>query len=209
VRHGSDRVRGGDDGALIARLIAGEASAFGELVDRYHVRMGRMAMGFVADRTVAEEVVQDTWLAVMTGLDGFEGRSSLGTWIYRILANRARTRAVRERRSVPFSALESDGSDDAGLGGRFDEVGHWSAPPRTWEVEDPERLCLRREAMEVLGRALDALPANQRLVVMLRDVEGLDADEVCNILEVTETNQRVLLHRARTKLRSVLEEHLG
>lgn len=204
----SKRARAGDDGVLVARLIAGEASAFGELVDRYHARMVRIAMGFVADRTVAEEVVQDTWLVVMTGLEGFEGRSSLATWIYRILANRARTRAVRERRSVPFSALGGD-DDDGALAGRFDEVGHWSSPPRGWEVEDPEKLCLRREAMEVLKRAMDTLPANQRLVVMLRDVEGLEADEVCNILEVTETNQRVLLHRARTRLRTVLEEHLG
>jgi len=209
VRDGAERVRGSDEGALVARLIAGEASAFGELVDRYHARLVRMALGFVADRGAAEEVVQDTWVAVMTGLDGFEGRSSLGTWVYRILANRARTRAVRDKRSVPFSALEPAGDEDGPLRGRFDEVGHWSAPPRAWEEEDPERLCLRREAMEVLGRAIDALPANQRLVVLLRDVEGLGSDEVCNILEVTETNQRVLLHRARAKLRAALEEHLG
>lgn len=207
--NGSERARA-DDGALVARLIAGEARAFGELVDRFHARMVRLAMGFVADRSAAEEVVQDTWLVVMTGLEGFEGRSSLGTWIFRILANRARTRAVRERRMVPFSALGDGAEDgDSGLGARFDGVGHWSTPPRAWSEEDPERVCLRREAMEVLGRAMDALPANQRLVVMLRDVEGLESDEVCNILDVSETNQRVLLHRARTKLRTALEEHLG
>jgi len=196
---------------LIERLVAGDEAAFTQLVGRFHPNLVRFALAFVRDRSVAEEVVQDTWLAVVKGLASFERRSSLKTWIFRIAANRARTRGVREARSTPLSAFESraDGQGPAVDPARFDERGRWTAPPRRWEEQDPEKLLMRGETMEVLQRALDGLPPNQRTVVVLRDIEGLESAEICNILEVSETNLRVLLHRGRVRLRAVLEEHLG
>ncbi len=197
-----------DDAAFVARLAAGEPAAFGALIDRFGGRLLRLAMGFVNERSVAEEVVQDTWVAVVSGLKSFEGRSSLDTWVFRILCNRARTRAVREKRTVPFSSLEFDG-EVALEGDRFDAKGHWASPPRRWDEEDPEKLLLRHEMLVVLRDAIAVLPTTQRVVVTLRDIEGLESAEVCNILDITETNQRVLLHRARARLRAALEETLG
>jgi len=197
------------DGALIDRLLAGDEAAFALLVERFHGHLIRVAQVFVRDRSVAEEVVQDTWVAVVQGLPSFERRSSLETWIFRILTNRARTRGVREARSTPLSAFESDEGEPAVDPARFTERGGWASPPRRWEDQDPERLLMRGETMLVLQQALDALPPNQRAVVVLRDVEGLEAAEVCNMLEVSETNMRVLLHRGRAKLRAALEAHLG
>jgi len=199
-----------DDANLVARLLAGEEQAFVTLIDTYHARLLRLALGFVADRSVAEEVVQDTWAGVMAALPSFERRASLKTWIFRILVNRARTRGVREKRTVPFSALEDP--DDAGRqahAARFDGGGSWLEPPRPWDDETPERLLLRRETMAILRQAIDALPPGQRAVIVLRDIEGVSSEEVCNILDITETNQRVLLHRARVRLRAALEGHLG
>lgn len=195
-----------DDDLLVARLLAGDEAAFRSLVDRFHGRLIRLAGGFVASPAIAEEVVQETWVAVVTGLAKFQGKSSLDTWIIRILCNRARTRGVREKRSVPFSAL---GDEERAEAGRFRGDGHWSAPPATFGEGDPERLVLRAEVMAAMAEALEALPPNQRLVVTLRDIEGLDADEVCNVLDVSETNQRVLLHRGRARLRAVLEQRFG
>jgi RNA polymerase sigma-70 factor (ECF subfamily) len=165
-------------------------------------------MTFVSDRATAEDVVQDTWLGVMRGLDTFEGRSALNTWIFRILTNRAKSRAVRDARSIPFSSLEShDHEEESAVDpALFQPNGTWADPPRRWNHDTPERLLMRREAVQQLQGAIEELPANQRVVVILRDIEGLDADEVCNILEISETNQRVLLHRARSKLRRALEE---
>jgi len=198
-----------DDTTLVARLAAGEPEAFGALVDRFQARLLRLAMGFVGERSVAEEAVQDTWVAVVKGLGTFEGRSSLDTWVFRILCNRARTRGVREKRTVPFSAISDDDGESVLERERFTAKGRWASPPRRWDEEDPEKLLLRRETMAVLQDAIDGLPATQRVVVTLRDIEGLDSAEVCNILEISETNQRVLLHRARVRLRTALEERLG
>jgi len=194
---------------LLDRLLIGDEAAFVQLVGRFHAHLIRVALMFVRDRSVAEEVVQDTWVAVVQGLPSFERRSSLETWMFRILANRARTRGVREARSTPLSAFESDDDEAAVDPARFNERGGWAAPPRRWEDQDPERLLMRGETMAVLQTALDALPPNQRAVVVLRDVEGVEAADACNILEVSETNMRVLLHRARAKLRAALEAHLA
>ncbi|OGQ12244.1 MAG: hypothetical protein A2138_17120 [Deltaproteobacteria bacterium RBG_16_71_12] len=196
------------DRALVAKLRARDATAFSELLERYHGPLLRLAMAFVPSRAVAEEVVQETWLGVLDGLDRFEGRSSLKTWIFRILTNRAKARGVREKRTVPFSALADDGGDHepAVDAARFQQDGMWGVPPRRWEDDTPEKLLMTAQAIERLEGAIAALPPNQRAVVTLRDVDGLDADEVCNVLEITETNQRVLLHRARSRLRAVLED---
>jgi RNA polymerase sigma-70 factor (ECF subfamily) len=199
-----------EDFALVRRLVAGDASAFALLVDRYHGRLLRLAMTFVSDRAAAEDVVQDTWLGVMRGLETFEGRSALSTWIFRILTNRAKTRALRDARSLPFSALDSPDQEHepAVDPARFQPNGAWADPPRRWDDDTPEKLLMKQEAVHHLQEAIEGLPANQRAVVILRDIEGLGSDEVCNVLEISETNQRVLLHRARAKLRRALEESL-
>jgi RNA polymerase sigma-70 factor (ECF subfamily) len=173
--------------------------------------MLRVAMTYVHDRAVAEEVVQDTWVAVLNGLDRFEGRSSLRTWIFRILMNRAISRFGRERRSVPFSAF-GDGEDEPSVDpDRFHspdhpQAGQWASPPRSWDAI-PEDVLASDETLEVIRDAVDRLPDGQRAVMALRDLQGLSSAETCNVLGITETNQRVLLHRARTKVRRVLEEH--
>jgi RNA polymerase sigma-70 factor (ECF subfamily) len=198
------------DLALVKRLLAGDATAFTLLVDRYHGRLLRLAMTFVTDRAAAEDVVQDTWIGVMKGLETFEGRSALNTWIFRILTNRAKTRALRDARSLPFSSLENprDDPQSAVDPARFQSNGTWADPPRRWDDDTPEQLLMKQETVRDLQGAIETLPANQRAVVVLRDIEGLDSDEVCNVLEISETNQRVLLHRARSRLRRVLEEHI-
>jgi RNA polymerase sigma-70 factor (ECF subfamily) len=160
---------------------------------------------------VAEEVVQDTWIAVLRGLRGFEGRSSLKTWIFRILVNVARTRFARENRSVPFSSLggaEDDRAEPSVDPDRFAEDGQWRSPPRDWH-ELPETRLLSRETCGVIDEAIASLPRNQAEVITLRDVGGWSSGEVCTLLEISEGNQRVLLHRARSKVRAALERHLG
>jgi len=189
---------------LLERLRAGEEEAFVTLVGRYHDAMLRLARTFVRSHAVAEEVVQDTWVAVLRGVDRFEGRSSLRTWLLTILANRARTAGAREARSVP----DSDGAAAAVDGTRFDSSGAWSSPPEQW-VEDVEErvgaVALRGQILTALG----AMPARQRAVVMLRDVDGLRSDEVCEVLALTPANERVLLHRGRSRLRQALEDTIG
>jgi RNA polymerase sigma-70 factor, ECF subfamily len=208
-----DRVREERDRRLLAALRAGDEAAFASLVAAHHASLHRLARSFGATDAVAEEIVQETWVAALRGLDGFEERSSLRTWLFAILRNQARRRATRERRTLPFSALAQD--DDAGdpavdprrfrgPGHRWED--HWATPPRPWE--DPERRLASVEAREHLRRALDALPDRQRIVVVLRDVEGLAAEEVCALLEISEGNQRVLLHRARGRLRAILEAYV-
>jgi RNA polymerase sigma-70 factor, ECF subfamily len=197
---------------LVDGLRAGDESAFTRLVQEYGPSMLRVARMFVSSRAVAEEVVQEAWLGVLNGIGRFEGRSSLKTWIFRILTNTAKTRAVREGRSIPFSALGGDDEEGAIDPDRFlgDDTrfpGHWAAPPQRWEAQ-PERNLLASEVLEVIEREIAKLPPNQAIVVTMRDVEGFDADEVRNALEISETNQRVLLHRARTRLRRALEEYL-
>lgn len=201
-----------DDAALVDRLLARDEKVFAAVVERHHESLVRLALAFVSSRAVAEEVAQETWLAVLRGLSSFERRSSFKTWLFRILSNRAKSRGVREGRSVPFSALGSDeelaNHEPAVDPGRFDGKQMWVEPPASWG-DDPEAKLGRAEAVRVLEEAIATLPANQRAVVLLRDVEGLDANEVCNALEISETNQRVLLHRARSRLRKALAQHLG
>jgi RNA polymerase sigma-70 factor (ECF subfamily) len=176
------------------------------LVDKYGPSLLRVAMLYVPTRAVAEEVVQETWLAVLTGIERFEGRSSLKTWLFRILTNKAKTRGRRERRTVPVSSLAVDGDEDGTAVelDRFAQSGEWKSPPRGV----PEERLLAGEARRTIEEAIEALPENQRAVITLRDVEGLSADEACNVLGVSETNQRVLLHRARAKVRAAFERYL-
>ncbi|MBI5494866.1 MAG: sigma-70 family RNA polymerase sigma factor [Deltaproteobacteria bacterium] len=197
-----------DEAVLLERLRRGDEAAFSHLVERHHRPLLRLARSFVSSQAVAEEVVQDTWVAVITGLPTFEARSSLKTWIFRILANRARTRGVREGRSVPFSSLSGD-DEPAVDASRFSANGMWSRPPEAWDGNAPDTILMNGEAMRSLSRAMEELPPAQAAVVTLRDVAGMDSAEVCSVLEISETNQRVLLHRARSKLRRVLEEHVG
>ncbi len=195
---------------LVEALKRGDEDAFASLVRRYHAALLRLALMYVATREQAEDVVAETWLGVLNGIDRFEGRSSLKTWIFRILVNRAKTKGVRERRSVPFSSLE--GHDDEAAPSvdpaRFAGAGFWSAPPDSWEGIPEERL-LSAETRMVVDDAIAMLPEMQRAVITLRDVQGLSADEARDLLEVSDANQRVLLHRARSKVRARLEEYLG
>ncbi|WP_242336675.1 MULTISPECIES: RNA polymerase sigma factor [unclassified Anaeromyxobacter] len=198
-----------EDSELVRRVRAGDRSVFAGLVRRHGGALLRFARLFVRESSAAEEVVQDTWMAVLEGLDDFEARASFKTWLYRILANRARTRAVREGRSVPFSALAETGSDEHAVAPeRFDAGGMWRDPPVGWTDETPERLALEAETRAVMAAAVQALPPAQRAVLVLRDEDGLETKEICNLLDLTVTNQRVLLHRARTRVRQALEAHM-
>ncbi len=204
-----------DERALVAALRRGEEAAFVELARRHGPALLRLARTFVRDRAVAEEVVQETWLAVLNGIDRFEGRSSLKTWIFQILSNRARTRAVRERRSAPFSSLAADGEGEGAAvdADRFrgaDQrwMGHWGAAPDDWRRLPEERL-LGRETLARVRAAIDTLPPRQADVLVLRDVEGWAPDEVCAALDISDANQRILLHRARSKVRAALASYLA
>jgi RNA polymerase sigma-70 factor (ECF subfamily) len=203
-----------EDVRLVEALRSGNESAFVSLIDMYHSSLLRLAMIFVTSQAVAEEVVQETWLGVLHGLDRFEGRSSLKTWIFRILANRAKTRAQREGRSVPFSSISeftSEIHETAIEPERFQgpdqrSPGQWVSFPRSWD-EIPEERMLAQETMTRIQEAIDALPIGQREVITLRDIEGCTSDEACNVLSISEANQRVLLHRARCKVRRALERY--
>jgi RNA polymerase sigma-70 factor (ECF subfamily) len=196
------------DDAVLERLLAGDEAAFAALVTAHHNSLLRLARTFVSDRGAAEDVVQETWVGVLKGLKTFERRASLKTWIFRILVNRARTRGMRDGRTLTFSALQDPEGTDADLLDRFSADGRWAQPPSLWQEQDPEDLLLRAETVDCIDDAIARLPPNQRAVVTLRDVEGIEAEDVCNILAISETNQRVLLHRARTKVRAGLEKHL-
>jgi RNA polymerase sigma-70 factor (ECF subfamily) len=189
----------GEDEELVTRLQRGDEAAFTALVRAHHASLVRLATAIVGSRALADEVVQDTWLAVVKGVGAFEGRSSLRTWLFRILVNRARTTAGRERRSDTLGDVDSD---------RFDASGVWSAPPVPWADQIDDRLVAEQVA-PLARTAIDTLPDGQRQVLLLRDVEGLPAAEVADILGVTDGNQRVLLHRARAKVRAELEAKLG
>jgi len=200
------------DEKLVEALRAGDEAAFAEIVRAYNSSLLRVAQIYVGSRALAEDVVGETWLAVLNGIDRFEGRSSLKTWIFRILANRAKTRAQRERRTIPFSALDPGRVPEPALEperfrGPEDSrwPGHWAVPPQPW----PEEALLSTETRNKLAEAIEMLPAGQRAVISLRDIEGWSAQEVCNALDISETNQRVLLHRARSKVRKALEEYLA
>lgn len=196
------------DKALVDRILAGEEQAFAELVETHHASMLRLAHAYVSSTAVATEVVQETWMAVLKGLARFEGRAALKTWIFRILTNRAKTRGVKEGRSIPFTAMEPEDREPAVDPAQFSRKGSWTDSPSQWEVTTPEDMLERKQAMQALKEALEHLPPQQRLVVTMRDVEGLDSKDVCNVLEISETNQRVLLHRGRSKLRRLLDGHL-
>jgi RNA polymerase sigma-70 factor (ECF subfamily) len=204
------------EGELLARLRAGDEGAFMDLVDRYGPLMLRIALSHVSSRAVAEEVVQESWLGVLQGLDRFEGRSTLKTWILRIVANRARTRGERERRTVPMSSLAPDADErepavDPERFRSFEDPqypGGWTVPPQSWARLPEERL-IAGETLARVRTAIARLPPRQQEVIVLRDVEGWDADQVCDALELSMGNQRVLLHRARSKVRGELERYLG
>jgi RNA polymerase sigma-70 factor, ECF subfamily len=204
-----------DEARLVAALSRADADAFAALVDRHSRAMIRVAMAYVPSRAAAEEVVQETWIGVMRGIDGFEGRSSLKTWIFRILTNVAMRSGARERRSVPFSALA--GAEDTGEPSvdpdRFLPAdhelfpGHWAIMPARWPT--PEEGLLARETREVIAAAIAELPVAQRTVVALRDVEGWSSEEVREALEISAGNQRILLHRARSRVRNAIESYYG
>ena len=196
----------GPDSEIVAALKRGDESVFAELVDAYGPGLLRVARMYVRDREVAADVVQETWIAVLRGIDRFEGRSSLKTWIYRILINTAKTRGVREARSIPFSAASAD-DGPAVEPDRFLESGAWRIGPSEWAT--PEEELLDGEARDEILAAIDDLPDSQRAVITMRDVEGLPADEVAELLGITDGNQRVLLHRARAKVRQAIEAMEG
>ena len=202
-----------EEAELLARLRAGDERAFESLVDSYHGTMIAVARTYVKSHEVAEEVVQEAWLGVLQSLDRFEGRSSLKTWIMRILVNTAMTRGGREARSVPFSSVAPAGLEEPAVeperfrspGEAF--AGHWSRYPGDWSSL-PEEGLLGRETLEVIKQAIEQLPASQQRVITMRDVAGYSADEVSDALELSPGNQRVLLHRARSRVRAALERHL-
>jgi RNA polymerase sigma-70 factor (ECF subfamily) len=209
-----DGTRTDPDAELLAALRSGDEDAFQALVSEHGPFLMRLVMMYVPSHAVAEEVVQDTWLAALSGLDRFEGRSSLRTWLASIALNKARTRGTREGRIVPFALLRRRYEEGGGpaldpdrfQGRRGERPGWWASPPLAWA--EPERQVEAAETRRVLLEAIRDLPPRQREVIALRDVSGWDAEEVCNALDLTETNQRVLLHRARSKVRAALEEHL-
>jgi RNA polymerase sigma-70 factor (ECF subfamily) len=204
-----------EDEALLAAVRGGDEAAFAALVDRHSPAMVRVAMGYVPTRAAAEETVQDTWIAVMRGIEGFEGRSSLKTWIFRILTNLAMRAGPRERRSVPFSALaraedtgEPSVDPDRFLPAEHELFGgHWLVMPTRWPT--PEEGLLAGETRELIAAAIAGLPLAQRTVIALRDVEGWSSEEVCEALEISAGNQRILLHRARSRVRQAIEDYYG
>lgn len=207
---------GSDEATLLAALRKGDEGAFLALVERYHGPLQRVALSYVGSWALAEEVVQETWLGVLQGLKGFEGRASLKTWIFRILTNRARSKGAREARSITFAdlagsrAADDEPAVDADLfvpDGQPD-AGWWASHPASWSALPEERL-LAAETRGMIEQAVAALPSNQRIVISLRDIEGWPADEVCQLLQLSEVNQRVLLHRARARVRRALEQHLA
>jgi RNA polymerase sigma-70 factor, ECF subfamily len=207
-----ERTASAEEVELLARLRAGDERTFEVLVDRHYGTMLAVARTYVSSRAVAEEVVQEAWLGVLKGLDGFEGRSSLATWIMRIVANIAKTRGVREARSVPYASLVPDGEEAAveperfrGGGDAF--PGHWRAYPANWNSV-PEEVLHERDTLRVAVDAIAELPRVQRAVITMRDVQGCGPEEVCAALEVSDGNQRVLLHRARSRVRAALERHV-
>jgi RNA polymerase sigma-70 factor (ECF subfamily) len=195
---------------LVLALRRGEEAAFRALLAAHDAMLRRLAGRLVSTGASADEVVQETWTAVIEGIASFQGRSSLKTWVTSILLNKAKSRAARDGRSMPFSAaLRDDDADTPAVDpSRFNHRGKWQAPPEKWDADTPEELLGRREVSAILARALEEMPERQRLIVILRDVEGWTSDEVCNVLGLRETNQRVLLHRARSRLRALVEDEL-
>jgi len=208
---GQPPVAASEDMELIVRLRQGDEQAFAWLIDRYHSSLVRLALAHVSDRSVAEEVVQESWIGVLEGLDRFEGRSSLKTWIFRIVTNKAKTRGVRESRHTTFSDFhgETASGEPAVDPTLFRTTGHWAGYwaeyPQPWDEETPEKCLLTKEGTAHLEQAIQALPPKLKQIIILRDVEGLGSKEVCGMLAISEANQRVLLHRARARVRQALE----
>lgn len=198
---------GSSETALLARLRAGEEAAWRHVVRRWHRTLVGLAASVLGDRAAAEEAAQDAWLKIVAGIGGFERRASLSSWMCAIALNEARTRVRQRRRraEVPLDAGPSDGVD----ANRFGADGHWRVPPAVWDVLDPERIVAGRTLWAHVATLIDALPPGQRAVLLLRDVEGLSAEEACRLLEIGPENQRVLLHRGRTRLRTAVEALLG
>ncbi len=192
---------------LIAAILDGDESAFAWLVKKHWGGMMRVSHGILGSESLASEVVQETWEAVFKGLKTFRGESSLSTWIFRIMVNRARRTGKKEARSIPFSGMRQEGSskDEAQLEDEFTAKGRWNSPVHGWHSYDPQQEAMNREGIQLLANGLEELPESQRVVVSLRDVEGLDAKEVSEMLNLSPTNQRQLLHRGRTRLRRMLE----
>lgn len=199
---------------LLRRLREGDESAFDELVSKHHGPLTRMAMGYVADREVAEEVVQDTWMAVIENLSRFEGRSSLRTWIFGILIHKAKDRGVREKRHITFSSFESceedhdEAVDPSYFQQKGESAGHWAIPPQPWDDQTPEKLLASQQTITAMNSAIESLPITLKEVLILRDIEGMDIKEACALLKITETNLYVRLHRARERVRKMVETHL-
>ncbi len=197
-----------NDHELVSRLRLGDEAAFGELIDRHHSSMLRLARMFLGSEASAEETVQETWLAAIDAIDRFEGRSSLKTWLFSILTNQAKKRAKKDKRTRAWSSLFDDEMDEelSTESDRFDGAGHWTRPPIPWKI-NPEERAMKQKLLEVVQMAIEQLPASQQSVVWLRDVEGLSSEEVCRVLELTPGNQRVLLHRGRAKIRDTVEAY--
>jgi RNA polymerase sigma-70 factor, ECF subfamily len=204
-----------DEPGLVQALQAGNKQVFSAVMEKYSGSLLRLALAYVSSRAVAEEVVQETWMGVFEGIHRFESRSSFKTWLFRILTNRAKTRGIRESRYEPVGLSAASPNVDEGSfledslfvaegSGR----GHWRDPPQAWEPDTPERVLLSKECRMAIEHAIERLPATQRQVITLRDIEGVSSGEVCNILEISETNQRVLLHRARTRVRRELDSYV-
>ena len=197
-----------DDAVLVKALGARDADAFAYLLDRYHSSLVRLAQQYVPSRAVAEEVAQETWLAVIEGINRFEHRSSVKTWLFRIMINIARTRGVQEHRTIPFATTPTPDDGPAVDPRRFRRLdprtrGSWKRPPHAWS--EPEQHALDAEILDTVRQAVDRLPPDQREVITMRDLLRWSATEVCDALDITDANQRVLLHRARSKVRAVLE----
>jgi RNA polymerase sigma-70 factor, ECF subfamily len=211
--HTRNALTASEEADLVARLRGGDERAFEALVDRHYATMLSVARGYVRTRAIAEEVVQEAWVGVLNGIDRFEGRSSLRTWIMRIVVNIAISRGEREARSVPFSAFASEEGEEPVVDPeRFRNQddgfpGHWRAYPGNW-ASLPDDALLGRETLGVVMSAIEELPDAQRVVITMRDVAGCTPEEVCGALDVSEGNQRVLLHRARSHVRGALERHL-
>jgi RNA polymerase sigma-70 factor, ECF subfamily len=209
-------VASAEDLRLVEALRAGDEKAFMELVERYGPSMLRVAMLFVHTRAVAEEVVQDTWVGVLDGIDRFESRSSFKTWLFRILTNTAKSRGVRESRTVPMSSLVEAGLEPGTVSVEHERfvpegkrwAGHWASSPARFD-ELPESRLLSSETVSLVRAVVDELPEAQRAVIAMRDLAGFDAEEVCAALGISAGNQRVLLHRARAKVRDALERRLA
>jgi RNA polymerase sigma-70 factor, ECF subfamily len=200
-----------DDPDFLVRLRQGDSAAYRMLVRRFHASLVRFAASIIGSHAQAEEIVQDSWLAVYSGVGRFEGRSSLVTWIFSIVVNRARTRVSREGRLVGLGSLmEGTSPTERGVPlTEFKPDGHWVEAPRLWDELNPERIVVGRQLWDHVQRVIDLLPAGQRAVILLRDMEGRDAEETCSLLDISPENQRVLLHRARSRIRQEIDTLIG